>query len=280
MLVDTIMVAYRGPAPPAGRRRLSAGEGSPRCVRSRSARAPVCQSLSDALLDHLRTDTAQRLSLVEAAGIAAFDFSSLVDWSFGIHLFTWKSSRDTRAGSWAIFGSPGLTLNTPPARTWQDARRWLLSEFGLDSLAGRDRPIDVAAQTFAGLMQDARAHYGDGRVREAFLYFVIALDHLLGEDGRSVSTVADRTSVLTHRIRSKTFADEVACVRRVYNTRSRLVHSGSQVTVEDLRETALSRAAFSGRSLESPQMANWTLVTHGSRRLTLSRTCSAEILMS
>jgi hypothetical protein len=48
--------------------------------------------------------------------------------------------------------------------------------------------------------------------------------------------VADRTSVLTHRIRSKTFADEVACVRRVYNARSRLVHSGSQVTVEDLRE--------------------------------------------
>ena len=197
---------------------------------------PYFQSVSDALLDHLRTDTAQWLSLVEAAGITAFDFSSLVNWSLGIHLFTWTGSRDTRAGCWAIFGSPGLTLNTPPARAWQDARQWLLSEFGLDSLAGRDRPIDVAAQTFAGLMQDARAHYGDGRVREAFLYFVIALDHLLGEDGRNVSTVADRTSVLTHRIRSKTFADEVACVRRVYGARSRLVHNGSPVTVEDLRE--------------------------------------------
>jgi hypothetical protein len=85
-------------------------------------------------------------------------------------------------------------------------------------------------------MQDARAHYGDGLVREAFLYFVIALDHLLGEEGRSVSTVADRTSVVTHRIRSKTFVDEVACVRRVYDVRSRLVHSGSPVTVEDLPE--------------------------------------------
>jgi hypothetical protein len=197
---------------------------------------PYFQSVLDALLDRLRTDTAQRLSLVEAAGIAAFDFSSVVNWSLGIHLFTWTGSRDSPAGCWAIFGLPGLTLNTPPARTWQDARQWLLSEFGLDSLAGRDRPIDIAAQTFAGLMQDARAHYGDGRVREAFLYFVIALDHLLGEDGRNVSTVADRTSVLTHRIRSKTFADEVACVRRVYNARSRLVHSGSQVTVQDLHE--------------------------------------------
>ena len=146
---------------------------------------PYFQSVSDALLDHLRTDTAQWLSLVEAAGIAAFDFSSMVNWSLGIHLFTWTGSRDTRAGCWAIFGSPGLTLNTPPARTWQDARQWLLSEFGLDSLAGRDRPIDVAAQTFAGLMQDARAHYGDGRVREAFLYFVIALDHLLAKTGET-----------------------------------------------------------------------------------------------
>jgi hypothetical protein len=187
---------------------------------------PYFQSVSDALLDHLKTDTAERLSLVEAAGIAAFDFSSIVNWSWGIHLFTWPGSRETSAGCWAIFRSPGLVLNTPPAKTWQDARHWLLREFGVYSLAGRDGPIDIAAQTLAGLMQDARAHHGDGRVREAFLYFVIALDHLLGEDGRNVSTVADRTSVLTHRIRSKTFADEAACVRRVYDARSRLVHSG------------------------------------------------------
>lgn len=197
---------------------------------------PYFQSVSDALLDHLKTDTAQRLGLVEAAGITAFDFSAIVQWSLGIHLFTWPSSAKSSAGCWAIFHSPGLVLNTPPPRTWHAARHWLLSEFGVDSLADRDRPIDVAAQTFAGLMQDARAHYGDGRVREAFLYFVIALDHLLGEDGRNVSTVADRTSVLTHRIRSKTFADEAASVRRVYDARSRLVHSGSPVTTGDLRE--------------------------------------------
>ena len=194
------------------------------------------QSVSNALVEQLRTETAQRLSLVEAAGIAAFDLSSVMSWSWGMHLFTWASSRETSAGCWAIFGQPGIVLNTPTSRTWQDACQWLLSEFGIDNLVGRDRPIDNAAQTFAGLMQDARAHHGDGRVREAFLYFVIALDHLLGEDGRNISTVVDRTSVVTHRIRSKTFADEVACVRRVYDARSRLVHSGSPVTAEDVRE--------------------------------------------
>jgi hypothetical protein len=197
---------------------------------------PYFQSVVDALVEQLRTDTARRLSLVEAAGVAGVDLSSVVNWSWGIHLFTWPSSRATSAGCWAIFRSPGLELNTPPAGSWQHARQWLLSEFGVDDLAGRDRPIDVAAQTFAGLMQDARAHFADGRVREAFLYFVIALDHLLGEDGRNVSTVADRTSLVTHRLRSKTFDEEVACVRRVYDARSRLVHSGSRVTVEDLRE--------------------------------------------
>jgi hypothetical protein len=194
------------------------------------------QSVADVLLDQLRADTAQRLSLVEAAGIAAFDLSSLMKWTLGIHLFTWRRSRVSGAGSWAIFRQPGLVLNTPPAEIWQDAREWLLKEFGLYSLSGRDRPIDVAAQTFAGLMQAARAHVADGRLREAFLYFVIALDHLLGEDGRNVSTVADRTGVLTHRIRSNTFADEVARVRRIYDVRSRLVHTGSPVTGEDLCE--------------------------------------------
>jgi hypothetical protein len=195
---------------------------------------PYFQSVARALLDQLRTDTAKRLSLVEAAGIAAVDFSSLAEWSLGIHLFTWPSSSAGSAGCWAVFNAPSLVLNTPPPGTWQRARQWLLSEFGVDNLSGSDRPIDVAAQTFAGLMQDARAHKADGRVREAFLYFVIALDHLLGEDGRNVSTVAERTSVVTHRIRSKTFVEEVACVRRVYDARSRLVHSGSPVTVEDL----------------------------------------------
>lgn len=194
------------------------------------------QSVADALLERLRDEIAQRLSLVEAAGIASVDFSSVARWSWGVHLFTWPRSRTSSAGGWAIFRSPAVVLNTPPAATWQRAREWLLSEFGVDDLAGRDRPIDVAAQTFARLMQDARAHLADGRVREAFLYFVIALDHLLGEDGRNVSTVADRTSVVTHRIRSKTFHEEVACVRRVYDARSRLVHSGSPATVEDLLE--------------------------------------------
>lgn len=203
------------------------------------------QSVADALLDQLTTDIARRLSLAEAAGIAAVDFSSVANWWSGIHLFTWPSSRASSAGCWAIFRSPGLVLNTPPAGTWQLAQQWLLSEFGIDNLSGGDRPIDVAAQTFAGLMQDARGHQAAGRVREAFLYFVIALDHLLGEDGKNVSTVADRTSVLTHRIRSKTFDDEVACVRRVYDARSRLVHGGSPVTVEDLREAdAMARGVL------------------------------------
>jgi len=206
---------------------------------------PYFQSVADALLDQLRTDTAQRLSLVEAAGIAAVDFSSVANWSWGIHLFTWPSSGASRAGCWAIFRSPGLVMNAPPAETWEHARQWLLSEFGVDTFSGRNRPIDVAAQTFAGLMQDARAHQADGRVREAFLYFVIALDHLLGEDGRNVSTVVDRTSVVTHGIRSKTFDEEVTCVRRVYDARSRLVHDGSPATVEDLRDAdALARGVL------------------------------------
>ena len=197
---------------------------------------PYFQAVADVLLERLSADTARRLSLVEAAGFAAVDLSTLSTWSFGIHLFTWSTSSTTSAGCWAIFRSPELVLNLPPAGTWQRAQQWLLDQFGIDSLAGQERPIDVAAQTYAGLMQDARAHDGEGRVREAFLYFVIGLDHLFGEDGKSVQTVADRTAMLTHRLRSKTFPEEVACVKRVYDVRSRLVHDGQPVTVDDLYE--------------------------------------------
>lgn len=194
------------------------------------------QSVADDWQEQTFTNTTRRMSLVEATGIAAVDFSSLVKWSLGVHLFTWADSRTSGAGSWAIFKSPELILNTPPSAVWQEAQQWLLGEFGVDTLTGSDRPIDIAAQTFAGLIQDARAHPAENRVREAFLYFVIALDHLLGEDGRSDSTVADRTSVLTHRMRATAFEAEVARVRRIYDARSRLVHGGSPVTDNDLHE--------------------------------------------
>lgn len=203
------------------------------------------QSIADDSVEKLQGDIAQRLSLAEAAGIAGFDFSSVVNWMLGVHLITWKSSGSSSAASWAIFRSPGIEVNIPPAESWQHARGWLLGEFGLDNLSLRDRPIDVAAQTFASLLQDARAHLAAGRVREAFLYFVIALDHLLGEDGRNVSTVADRTSVLTHQMRSKAFVEEVACVRKVYDRRSRFVHSGTPVTMADVAEAdAIARGVL------------------------------------
>ena len=193
------------------------------------------QAVADALLDRVVVDTTEKLSLVEAAGIAALDFSSMTRFSLGIHLFTWAKSRAGSAGCWAICRQPALQLNIPPARIWRDACEWMSSEFGLDSLPD-SHPIDRTARTFARQMQDARTHLAHGRINDAFLYFVIALDHLLGEDGRNVSTVVDRTSVLTHNLRSRTFTDEAARVRHVYNMRSRLVHSGSPITAGDLRE--------------------------------------------
>ena len=224
--------------------------GVKRLVKNWSDRAtrivdPYYQAVADTLLLRLKEEVEERLSLSDAAGLTAFDFSSVDKWSWGIHLFTWPTSNLSRAGCWAIYSMPGLVLNIPSREVWERARQWLLSEFGLETFSGRDRPIDVAARTFAGLMQDARAHQGDGREREAFLYFVIALDHLLGEAGKSTSTVADRTGVVTHRLRSKAFMEEVACVRRVYDARSRLVHRGDRVTMDDLRDAeALARCVL------------------------------------
>jgi hypothetical protein len=193
------------------------------------------QAVTDALLDRVWSDHASRMSLAEAAGIAALSRQSVEQWSLKVHLVTWAPHRESSAGCWAIFRHPHITVNTPPGHIWREARQWLLGEFGVDSLAGH-RPIDVVAQTFASLMQDARTHLGERREREAFLYFVIALDSLLGEDGQNVATVVNRTAVLTHQARSKTFSEELKSLRRLYDIRSRLVHDGETVTRDDIRE--------------------------------------------
>ena len=195
------------------------------------------QAAVDVTADKVGSTIRRRLSLAEAAGIAGIDKSLVIERLLGVHLVTWSSSGVGSSGSWAVLRLPGVTLNWPEGRAWRRAQQWLHDEFGLDDLSGFDeQPLGAVAQTFAGLIQDARAHQTAGRVRESFLYFVIALDHLLGEDGRNLSTVADRTSVLTHRIRSKTFEEEVLCIKRVYDIRSRFVHSGVPVPPEHLLE--------------------------------------------
>ena len=215
------------------------------------------QAVADVLLERAMSATAARLSLVEAAGLAGLDVASLTTWSLGIHLFTWATSPAGNAGCWAICRQPGLQLNVPPAGIWANARQWLSSEFGLDGFPER-QPIDHVAHTFARQMQNARSHLGQRRINDAFLYFVIALDHLLGEDGRSVSTVTTRTCVLTHTMRLRSFDEEVAAVRRIYDVRSRLVHSASDVAEADLREAdeiarcvlwALTRVVAAGAHL-------------------------------
>jgi hypothetical protein len=193
------------------------------------------QAVADVLLKRAMSATTARLSLVEAANLAGLHVSSLTTWSLGIHLFTWATSPAGSAGCWAVFRRPGLQLNVPPARIWATARQWLSSEFGLDGFPDR-QPIDHIAHTFARQMQNARYHLSERRINDAFLYFVIALDHLLGEDGRSVSAVTTRTCVLTHTMRSRSFDEEMAAVRRIYDVRSRLVHSASDVSEADLRE--------------------------------------------
>ena len=195
------------------------------------------QAVADVLRDQLERDFAEQIVIAEAAGIHLVELSSLFQLATGIHLFASKASvrPGDHAGTWAICSLPGFHFNTSPGSYWEAAKAWIVDEYGFDEPGGVNPMHDVGA-TYARLMQNARKHLGSRHVSEAFLYFVIALDQLLGEDGRNTMTVVDRASALTHRRSGSSFEEERIRIRRLYDKRSRFVHDGEPVGGSELAE--------------------------------------------
>jgi hypothetical protein len=97
-----------------------------------------------------------------------------------------------------------------------------------------DSPLHKSIRIYAEFVARAIRHDIDGRSNEALLHFVIALELVFGEAQSIQRSVAERVAVVACRGKSAFFDEQRTWVERLYELRSRYVHSGVDIKDQPL----------------------------------------------
>jgi hypothetical protein len=154
--------------------------------------------------------------VLESGAMLWIGIESLLDSLFLkiISYFVWKTS--SGPAGWATFSDQSaLNMNFTPQDGLAASREWLLTELGFTGLSDAN-PLDKGIETYCRFLQRAHGHRLEGRRDEAFLHFAIALDLLLGTQGRSTDSVAQRTALVVHRQVGTTLDEQVKRCKRLY----------------------------------------------------------------
>ena len=94
-------------------------------------------------------------------------------------------------------------------------------------------PFQLLIEGIARSISRSWNHAYAGRLDEAFLFMVIALEQIFSERSATTQAVASRTAVVAHQAIGKSYSDALAYVSRLYDKRSRFVHNAAAVEYED-----------------------------------------------
>ena len=94
-------------------------------------------------------------------------------------------------------------------------------------------PFCTLIQGIARSISRSWTHAYEGRLDEAFLFMIIALEQVFSERSATTQAVASRTAVVTYRALQKQFGEAQKMLLQLYDKRSRLVHGGKPVEYAD-----------------------------------------------
>lgn len=83
---------------------------------------------------------------------------------------------------------------------------------------------------FASFIAQGRRHQIDGHLNEALLHFVIALELIFGNRQSIEKSVVERAAVVTFHHTARSFEQQCAWLKGIYEVRSGYVHAGKSVT--------------------------------------------------
>jgi hypothetical protein len=112
----------------------------------------------------------------------------------------------------------------------------LREQFGF--AAYNETDVHHTLRTFALFLSKARRHELDGRMGEAFLHHIIALDLLFGEKDSATVSVSRRTAIIVHTALDITLGAAQKMINQLYDTRSKYVHRGIEMPNEEIAKAA------------------------------------------
>jgi hypothetical protein len=219
------------------------GEG-----RGRSLLVNVGQQIASYLIDNyfsemahayamkVKVDLKRDALLLESSGWTWIGIDELLSTLLlkQVSYFTWEIQ--SIIAGWATFSDQrGLHFNFVPPQVIEECREWVKDKLGfVESLS--PGLFDQSILTYCTFLQRAHGHRLQGRQDEAFLHFAIALDLLLGSEGRSQESVAERSALLVHRQSQLSLDQQAQAIKRLYHARSKYVHEGTSVIDKDALE--------------------------------------------
>ncbi len=91
-------------------------------------------------------------------------------------------------------------------------------------------PLHRTLKLFSDFLARGRRHEIDGRLNEALLHYVIALELVFGDSQAIQRSVSERVALITFRENGKSYKKQCDWVEWIYALRSRYVHSGAEIT--------------------------------------------------
>lgn len=104
------------------------------------------------------------------------------------------------------------------------ALRELQAKFGYTG--AESAPFYKTIRLYCSFVSRARRHMLAGRLDEALLHLVIAMELIFAEKATLQRSVAERVAVLTHGAVGRTFLEQRKWIEGIYQTRSEYVHAG------------------------------------------------------
>ncbi|MFC1871023.1 hypothetical protein ACFLYF_01280 [Chloroflexota bacterium] len=123
----------------------------------------------------------------------------------------------------------GLILNQPGPDS-ESFKRFLAHRQTYRLFQVGDSELGRIIHSCAGFCQQAIRFLESGRYDDAALYATICLEHLFSEQQSTAEAVCTRTAALTHLRVANSYSEAQRELRKLYDTRSRFVHSGESVT--------------------------------------------------
>ena len=92
-----------------------------------------------------------------------------------------------------------------------------------------ETPLHRSIKLYTDFIGRARRHEIDGRISEAFLHFVIALELIFGDRQAIQKSVARRVAFITFGENRRSFHEQSGWIDNIYELRSRYVHNGVEI---------------------------------------------------
>ncbi len=185
---------------------------------------------NSALFDRFWTELASVQTPLVALGAPFFDPRSLGSFINSQQIAVFLNLGSERGGFVSPAGSSPALLSVDLANAHEripNAVRELQQLYKFESFD--DSPLHRSIRVFTEFVARALRHEIDGRVNEALLHFVIALELVFGEQQAIQRSVAERVSLITCRENGKSFDQQREWIEQIYELRSRYVHSGAEI---------------------------------------------------